>query len=275
MLKTRIITAVGLLIGLLSILFFASAQVWALLTFGIVLLGISEWSNLIGLNKAQMYRQLVVASLIGLFVIFFVSKTPFASYQLQFMLALLGITSFFWVVIAPVWLITRKTFSHRFVMSTLGLLLISATWLGLIGLHAISPWLLLVVIATVSIADSAAYFAGKRFGRHKLAPEISPGKTWEGVVGALSAVTLYGLALCYFKQYSFWLILCLWLLVVLSIIGDLVESLLKRRAGLKDSGQILPGHGGVLDRIDGFMPVLPITLFCIYLPLFARLNVRG
>jgi len=274
MLKTRIITAVGLLIGLLSIVFFASAQVWALLTLGIVLLGMSEWSNLIRLSKTQMYCYVAVAFCVGLFIVF-MSQTSLAPYQTQVMLTLLGIASFFWVVIAPVWLITRKTFGLRFVMATLGLLLILATWIGLVGLHAISPWLLLGVIATVSIADSAAYFAGKRFGRHKLAPEISPGKTWEGVIGALFAVTVYGAVLCYYRQYSPWLIVCLWLLVVLSIIGDLVESLLKRQAGLKDSGQLLPGHGGVLDRIDGLIPTLPITLFCIYLPLFTRFNVHG
>lgn len=274
MLKTRIITAAGLLIGLLSLVFFASTQVWALLTLGIVLIGVSEWSNLIRLSKIQMYFHVGGALCLGLFLIF-MSKTSLAPYQTQVILTLLGIASLFWIVIAPVWLITRKTFGHRFVMGALGLLLILATWVGLVGLHAISPWLLLGVMATVSIADSAAYFAGKRFGRHKLAPEISPGKTWEGVIGALFAVTVYGVVLCYYKQYSPWLILCLWLLVVLSIMGDLLESLLKRQAGLKDSGQLLPGHGGVLDRIDGFIPTLPITLFCIYLPLFTRFNVHG
>lgn len=274
MLKTRVITAAGLLTGLLTVVFLASTQVWALLTLAIVLLGVGEWSGLIRHNKTQMYLYVAASLCIGLFIVF-MSKTSLATYQTQVMLALLGIASFFWIVIAPVWLITRKTFGHRFVMGVLGLLLILATWVGLVGLHAISPWLLLGVIATVSIADSAAYFAGKRFGRHKLAPEISPGKTWEGVIGALIAVTVYGLVLCYYMQYSLWLIVCLWLLVVLSIIGDLLESLLKRQAGLKDSGQLLPGHGGVLDRIDGLIPTLPITLFCIYLPLFTRFNVHG
>ncbi|MEK9939613.1 MAG: phosphatidate cytidylyltransferase, partial [Methylotenera sp.] len=88
-----------------------------------------------------------------------------------------------------------------------------------------------------------------RFGKHKLAPEISPGKTWEGVYGALAAVTLYGAILCYTQNFSFWLIVSLWMLVALSVIGDLIESLMKRKAGVKDSGTLLPGHGGVLDRI--------------------------
>ena len=274
MLKTRIITAVALLAGLLTVVFFASTEVWALITLGIVLLGMAEWSNLIRLKKNQRYILLIVTLLLGL-LITFMHMTPLYYYQNHVVMAVLAVASLFWIVIAPLWLITRKTFSNTFVMSVLGLFLIFATWIALVGLYAINPLLLLGVIATVSIADSAAYFAGKKFGLHKLAPEISPGKTWEGVIGALIAVTIYGMALCYFKQFSPWLIVCLWLLVVLSIIGDLVESLLKRKADLKDSGQLLPGHGGILDRIDGLMPTLPITLFFIYLPFLTGFSQHG
>ena len=159
-------------------------------------------------------------------------------------------------------------------MVTLGLLLLFATWVALNGLQRISPWLLLAVLATVWLADSAAYFAGKRFGRHKLAPEISPGKTWEGVAGAILASTLYGLTLSYYLHISRWLIVGLWLIVVLSIIGDLFESLLKRQAGKKDSSHLLPGHGGVLDRIDGLISTLPLVLFYIYFPVFANLQLH-
>jgi phosphatidate cytidylyltransferase len=274
MLKTRIITAAALLAGLLTVVFFASTEVWALITLGIVLLGVTEWSNLIQLKKNQKYFLLLVALVLG-FLIAFMYKTPFHYYQSHVVLAVLAFASLFWIMVAPIWLITRKTFSNIFVMSVLGLFLIFATWIALVGLHAINPFLLLGAIATVSIADSAAYFAGKKFGRHKLAPEISPGKTWEGVLGALLAVTIYGIALCYYKELSPWLIVCLWLLVVLSIIGDLVESLLKRKADLKDSGQLLPGHGGILDRIDGLMPTLPITLFFIYLPFLTGFSQHG
>jgi len=274
MLKTRIITAAVLLAILLSVIFTTSTQVWALLTLGVVLLGVHEWSGLIRLNKAQMYLYAAIALAAGLFISF-MSKTAVAPYQGRLVLALLAAASLFWILIAPWCLITHKTPGSRFVMVVLGFLLILATWIGLVGLHALSPWLLLSVIATVSIADSAAYFAGKRFGRHKLAPEISPGKTWEGVAGALAAVTVYGLALCSYGKYSLWLILCLWILVILSIMGDLFESLLKRQAGLKDSGQLLPGHGGVLDRIDGLIPVLPITLLCVYLTVLAGQSAHG
>lgn len=274
MLKTRIITAAALLAGLLSVVFFASTEIWALITLGIALLGVAEWSNLIKLKKSQKYSLLIAALVLGL-LIAFMHLTPLYYYQNYVVLAVLAVSSLFWVLIAPIWLMTRKTFTNGLVMSVLGLFLIFATWIALVGLHAINPLLLLGAIATVSIADSAAYFAGKKFGRHKLAPEISPGKTWEGVLGALFAVTVYGVLLCYYKQFSPWLIVFLWLLVVLSVIGDLLESLLKRKADLKDSGQLLPGHGGILDRIDGLMPTLPITLIFVSLPLLTGFSQHG
>jgi phosphatidate cytidylyltransferase len=187
----------------------------------------------------------------------------------------LASASLFWLMFAPVWLMTRKKINQQLVMSVLGLLLLMATWISLTGLHSISPWLLLSILATVWIADSAAYFSGKRYGRHKLAPEISPGKTWEGVAGAIVAVSLYAYLLCSYLHFSLWLIMGFLLIVLLSIMGDLFESLLKRQAGVKDSSQLLPGHGGVLDRIDGLIPSLPIVLICIYTPFFARLQLHG
>jgi phosphatidate cytidylyltransferase len=274
MLKTRIITSVVLVAGFLGILFLASDITWALLTLIASLIGVWEWSNLIQLNKLQTRATLTIASSLGLALIF-TSNISLTHYHDAVVFSILGIAAIFWIFIAPIWLSTRKKINHRFAMSILGLLLLFATWIALIGLHSISPWLLLGVLATVWIADSAAYFAGKRFGRHKLAPEISPGKTWEGVGGAIVAVSLYGLLLCYCLNYSLWLIVGLWLIVVLSIMGDLFESLLKRQAGVKDSGQLLPGHGGVLDRIDGLIPSLALTLFYIYFPLFANLPLHA
>jgi phosphatidate cytidylyltransferase len=128
--------------------------------------------------------------------------------------------------------------------------------------------LLLAMMAIVWIADTAAYFTGRRFGRRKLAPSISPGKTWEGVYGALAAVAIYALLLLSLAAAAgstrpldaiaaaIWVALTL-LLTGLSIIGDLFESQLKRQRGVKDSGAILPGHGGVLDRIDALTAAMP------------------
>ncbi|HYN53660.1 MAG TPA: phosphatidate cytidylyltransferase [Methylotenera sp.] len=275
MLKTRVNTAAMLIAGFLTAMFLASNMGWALLTLVVTLIAAWEWSNLIKLNKSQMYSYVTLALVLSL-TIFFTSGITFSTsatlYHDVFVLNLLGIVTLFWVLLAPIWLITRKIINHQLALAILGLLLLLSTWVALVELRVISPWLLLSVIATVSIADSAAYFAGKRFGRHKLAPEISPGKTWEGVAGGLLAVTIYGTLLCYFLNYSYWFLVGFWLIVVLSIMGDLLESLLKRQAGIKDSSQLLPGHGGILDRMDGLIPSLALSLFYIYLPLYANIQ---
>lgn len=135
-------------------------------------------------------------------------------------------------------------------------------WLSLLWLKTVSPLLLLALFALIWLADSAAYFVGRRYGRRRLAPRVSPGKTWAGVGGALCAAPLvtlvFGLSAGYrgAALVGFGM-LCL-VTVVASIVGDLFESLLKRRAGVKDSGALLPGHGGVLDRIDSLTAAAPV-----------------
>lgn len=274
MLKTRVITAVILTIGFLVVLFLASKMVWSCLMLAATLVGVWEWAKLIKLDKHQVPLYVASALVIGLLWIF-TTDTSFAIYHDEIVFGLLSLSALFWIVFSPIWLISRKKVNHKLLMAFLGLVLLLATWLALNGLQSISPWLLLGVLAIVWLADIAAYFAGKRFGRHKLAPEISPGKTWEGVAGAILAATIYGLVLCYYMHYSRWLIVGLWLIVVLSIMGDLFESLLKRQAGVKDSSHLLPGHGGVLDRIDGLISTLPMALFYIYYPLFSSLQLHA
>lgn len=261
MLKTRIVTAICLLLGLFLAVFLAPFWLWALLTLVIALLALNEWSNLIALGSTAKLFYMLVAFLsgIGLILTFNVSHSVDGNITRY----VLGLASFFWCFLVPLWLVKRLSCQHRLLMALLGFVLIGAAWVAMIGLHAINPWLLLALIAGVGIADSAAYFAGKRFGTRKLAPEISPGKTWEGVGGALVGITVYGAILSFYLNMSVWLIALLWGLVVLSILGDLFESLLKRKAGLKDSGNLLPGHGGILDRIDGILPTLAVAMFLI------------
>ena len=282
MLKTRIVTATALIIGFVIALFFTSKTLWAILSLGVILVGVWEWTGLIKLSTKQMRCSVIAALLIGIAFIFSLNVSEnillnisVSLYRDIFIFSLLSIASIFWLLLVPIWLILRRPIYHKFGMVILGLLLLLATWVAVMGLRNISPWLLLSVLATVSIADSAAYFAGKRFGRHKLAPEISPGKTWEGVAGGLVAVSIYGYLLCQYLHYSLWLIVGLLLIVVLSIMGDLFESFLKRLAGIKDSSQLLPGHGGVLDRIDGLIPSLTLALFYIYLPLFVNFKLHA
>ena len=165
----------------------------------------------------------------------------------------------------PIWLSKRFVITNKWLMALLGLLLIASLWLALICARGIDPRFLLMMLVTIWIADSAAYFAGKNFGKHKLAPLISPGKTWEGVFGALVGVTLLGLIVCFgFGVSQFELFPLLWLVAIYGVIGDLFESLMKRQANIKDSGDLLPGHGGILDRIDGLISSLPVGIIIIY-----------
>lgn len=274
MLKTRVITAILLALGFLLALFNTSGLVWSCITLGVMLIGVWEWAKLIKLKKQATFVYLLVALCVGLIIVY-APNTSLGHYVDEMVFGLLGLSTLFWLILAPTWLLKRVHLQQKTSMAILGFILLLATWVALSGLHTISPWLLLAVLFTVWLADSAAYFAGKQFGKHKLAPEISPGKTWEGVAGAVLAVTLYGLILCYYQHISRWLIVGLWLLVILSIMGDLFESLLKRQAGVKDSSHLLPGHGGVLDRIDGLISTLPLALFYIYFPLFANLQLHA
>jgi phosphatidate cytidylyltransferase len=157
-----------------------------------------------------------------------------------------------------------------------GVLLLCCTWLALMMSKTFSIDFLLSVLLVVWMADIAAYFSGKAFGKHKLAPDISPGKTWEGVVGAVVGVFLLSYVWLTATDYFSWpsssifdrlsahgfvvLVSGLLFLVMMSVAGDLIESLVKRSAGAKDSSQLLPGHGGILDRIDALLPTLPLAV---------------
>jgi phosphatidate cytidylyltransferase len=159
------------------------------------------------------------------------------------------------------WIWRGRRVGGQAVLLAAGALMLVPACAALVDLRSGHPGLLLAVLGTVWVSDSAAYFVGRRFGRRKLAPSISPGKTWEGVGGALVAVGLYALAWASLgAQSAAWLVPILLGLAVVGIIGDLFESLIKRQAGVKDSGTLLPGHGGVLDRIDAPVAMLPLAV---------------
>jgi len=148
----------------------------------------------------------------------------------------------------------------------MGWLVLLPTGLALYQLRAIDPLLLLGFMCTIWISDTAAYFSGRAWGKHKLAPSISPGKTWEGVAGALAAVLVYALIWSTSSKndaLAVMLVPLLLLLTAMGIIGDLFESLMKRQADVKDSGNILPGHGGILDRIDALTSTLPLAILSL------------
>ena len=265
MLKTRIITALLLIAALLPLLFMSSNMVWAMITLVVSLLAIYEWGKLINLSATATAIYASLCAMLGGIVLFFMAENGFhwLIYQslLVFVVALI-----FWLFIVPVLLTKYVVIQNKLLLTFLGLLLLAPLWLALVSAKGANPWLLLALLSTIWIADTAAYFSGKQFGRRKLAPSVSPGKTWEGVIGALLGVTIFGCVLYFSTLVHSWAIFpLLWLVTLLGVVGDLFESLIKRQVNKKDSGSLLPGHGGILDRIDGLIPSLPIAVLMIYL----------
>ncbi len=269
MLSTRIVTA-GLLFGAFySALFYLSPTGWLCVVTLVAALAFWEWGGL--MKQPPIIRALMGA---GGVVICSVLSLMFPSalgvgqasagnsWQLGQWFYLPA--TVFWLLLVPVWLKQRWNVSHPIVGCLTGLVVILPAWLALIQLRQVGAISLLAIMSVVWLADIAAYFSGRTWGRHKLAPAISPGKTWEGALGGLLAVVIYGFLLSSWlpdilaNNYLL-LFLMLLLLAAVSIVGDLFESLLKRQVGLKDSSNVLPGHGGILDRIDSLTSTLPLV----------------
>ena len=275
MLKARILTVLVLLPLLLAALFLLENEYWAVLMLLVLLIGASEWSKIAGFSSITSWLYAAGTFALGmalLFVADFDSGKMTASNLFFYSVSLI-----FWVLAVPVWLAKGWRIHNRFMLALVGVIVLIPTWLALVQLQAMSPSFLLALMAVVWVADIFAYFTGRRFGKHKLAPSISPGKTWEGVVGAFMAVAVYALiwmgqddkllALVSGINFSPWItiILAVWVMTYFGILGDLFESWMKRQAGLKDSGHILPGHGGVLDRIDALTSSLPLAALVLLL----------
>ncbi len=266
MLRQRVATATVLLI------IAAGALAWSSTAFGVVVtallgLALAEWLQLTGAARSVSIAVALTVSAVLLVMLVASSSTIEA-----LVLPLGAVAAAIWIAIVVLLLQPRAMALRlpRIVGMALAVLLTLAAWFALMWFLSQGVLVLLSVLLIVWIADTAAYFAGRAFGRRKLAPHISPGKTWAGVVGAIVAVLLFALVIWLLvpdpRIYSNNLfesvgpalaLLLLALLVALSVAGDLFESLLKRQAGVKDSGQLLPGHGGVLDRVDAMVPLLP------------------
>ncbi|GAB3628576.1 Phosphatidate cytidylyltransferase [Pandoraea terrae] len=269
MLKTRVITAVVLLLILLPVIFAGTPAQFAWLAAIIVTAAGWEWARLMGMGG-------VGAGFYGAVSLATVALTWRSGLALSHVW--LKPAALFWVLAGPYALMRRPATKGvwRALLLCAGPVVLVAAWQALCLAREHGIAFLLSVLVIVWIADTGAYFAGRTFGRRKLAPSISPGKSWEGAIGgwllvmaAAAGVLFSGLSAPTIVSHlrdTVGLsagILLLTLLVAFSVVGDLFESQLKRQAGVKDSSHLLPGHGGVLDRIDALLPVLPLALVFI------------
>jgi len=271
-LKSRVITAAILLVLLLAAVFALPPGIWAVLIVVMVMQGSVEWSRLSGLSggKANLYWGLTLLLMLGLL---WANTGTTEVQQVYIHLAVYAVSALLWLIIVPAWLMAGWRVERPVLMALTGWAVLIPAGLAMLDLREAdpSPWILLFVMGLVWVADIAAYFAGRKFGKNKLAPSISPGKTWEGVAGALLGVSVYVALVWSFSPYFSHrevfpiLLLASWWWVGLAVIGDLFESAVKRQAGVKDSGALLPGHGGLLDRIDSLTSTLPLAALAMLL----------
>ncbi len=262
-LKQRLITGVLLIAAvLLGVLLLPNSlfSVAALIVF--ISLAGWEWARLVDLQELKQ----------GLFVValLFVGLLVYVWGDLRWAAIVIGVLAWLGALVLLA-MYEKGTDLYRqqsWLLRIAAFLILIPAWIAIVTLHRHYPALVLYLIFLVAIADSGAYFTGKAFGKHKLAPQLSPGKTREGALGGLAGVAVWSVLGAWFFGLSasdsvYFIILSL-AAGILSVSGDLFESLVKREAGMKDSGTILPGHGGVLDRVDGLLATLPLFTLGIF-----------
>ncbi|WP_374564432.1 phosphatidate cytidylyltransferase [Nitrosomonas sp.] len=266
MLKTRILTASIILPFFLAALFYFQDIFWAIVLLALTVIGSREWSRLAQLSVRNTIVFMLLTTLLGGELLLQVSEAVKIDPLSTELIWIYGLSAIFWIFAVPLYLKQSFKVTKPWVWMLIGWILLLPTCLALYQLRSISPLLLLGLMATIWISDTAAYFTGRSLGKHKLAPQISPNKTWEGVAGALVAVLIYGLLWDLWSEEQSLapvLVPLLIMMAILGIIGDLYESFVKRQANVKDSGNILPGHGGILDRIDALTSALPFAILAI------------
>jgi len=264
MLKQRLLTAFILIPLVIWGILQLSSPILAAMMGIFVIVGAWEWAGLAGWQNE--FIRYFYATIVGLTLLLVYRLLLIYPQTITFLLGLAvgwWLIAFYWVLRYQQGIILLPT--SPWIKSLLGFFILLPGWSALVTLHiqqsANRPWLLWLLIL-IWAADSAAYFTGKRWGKTKLADKVSPGKTGEGVAGALLISLVMAVSYAIFTTMTLstlvmFTILCL-LTVMASILGDLLESLFKRQMGLKDSSQILPGHGGILDRIDSITSAAPI-----------------
>ncbi|MGM0412063.1 MAG: phosphatidate cytidylyltransferase [Pseudomonadota bacterium] len=254
MLAKRVITASILAAGLITAILLLPTGAFAGLIAFFILLGAREWGDLSGCSRMGSVGYVALVAVLAAGVVLAEpAPVAVAAVGAAWWLGVLGL-----VIAHPrgegVW---RHPLGRA-----AGLLAIIPAWFSLVHLHGLAdgPWWVLVLMFTIWGADTGAYFAGRALGRHRLAPSVSPGKTWEGAIGGLALALLAGsgVALAAGLTIPAGFSLVAAITVVASVVGDLGESLLKRAADRKDSGTLFPGHGGVLDRVDSLLAATPV-----------------
>lgn len=253
---TRVLTAAVLLAAFLAALFWLDRGQFAIVVSVIVGLGGHEWGRLNKVGPALSAIYGAACACMCFSAAQFMGLVPWTC----------GAAALFWIVVAPYWLAKGFMPGVAWARAATGLVVLIPAGLAM---AVLVPKQLLMILGLIWIADTGAYLAGRAFGRRKLAPSISPGKTWEGVAGGAICCVIYAIIWAFSDpelrarvQGFVWIpfLAGTLLLCALSVVGDLFESALKRQAGAKDSGKLLPGHGGVLDRIDSATATLPGAL---------------
>lgn len=251
MLRQRVITGLTALAVLLIVLFVLPTVAVKLVIAALMLAGAWEWSGFLKLESSG--ARLGYVGLISLLLAALAGLADAQVVEMVFKVALA------WWLVALLWVCMYPTPIPPILGWICGALVLIPTYAAIVSLYLVHPALLLFVLLIVWAADIGAYFAGKRFGRVKLAPNISPGKTWEGVLGGLLFASILVLVSSQWLEPDVSVLLPFCLSVaIISIIGDLTVSMFKRNAGVKDSGRFFPGHGGVLDRIDSVTAAAPL-----------------
>jgi len=258
MLKQRILTAIVALSVIAVVLFVMPSMIARLIIMSLFMAAAWEWSGFL-IKDSLVQRLIYVAFIVTLIVMLFLNLPDAELLDTVLKLAMV------WWAVALVWLFFYPTRIIKPVSWVCGALVMVPAWIALDYLYLVSADLLLFVLLIVWVADVGAYFVGKGFGRVKLAPEISPGKTWEGVLGGLCAVFLLAIVGSRFVAIEAAILVPFCIAVaMLSVVGDLTVSMFKRSANVKDSGKLFPGHGGVLDRIDSVTAAAPLFVLALY-----------
>jgi phosphatidate cytidylyltransferase len=243
----------------LSSMFLFSGRYFSFVIYITSILALYEWTKLLYFKSYEKK----IFLLISLALIYLIDNHLNA----QGSSLILWIALIFWLCVAPLFLIFKINLKNSFFSALIGWTLVMPLIISLNYLIQLSPVTVLIVLSSIWLGDSGAYFFGKRFGKRKLALSISPSKTWEGFLGALFVVSLFSTVMTFFGFVnSYMSILFFNLILLLSVEGDLFESYIKRVAKVKDSGDLIPGHGGVLDRIDSLCSSLPLATLTLMSP---------